>query len=210
MVNKLTDGKAFPEMAIESVDLYHLLNLVSNKLYDEFEEYLWGKIENLVKCGCEIVALTSITSHIVYDRLIKRMGKYPSASLMGMPKMACSEALKSGYRRALLLGTIFTMKEDFLKKEFENQGIEVIVPDDAEKELVHRIIAGELELGIVKPESQQTLIDVIAEAKTHKNADVVILGCTELPLTLNNGNTPIPCLDVMDVHIHKIVEECLK
>ncbi len=210
LVNKESNGDAFPEITIESVNLCHALSLVKNKQYNELEDYLWSKIENLIKCGCDVVALTAITMHIVYDRLKHRMEKYATIPLVGMPKMACDVALRRGCRRALLLGTIFTMSEYFFKKEFVDNGIEIIVPDVATMEIVQTIIVDELELGIVKPQSQQTLIDIITSAKIEKQADVVILGCTELPLALNNGNTPIPCLDVMDEHIKELVSICIQ
>ncbi len=207
LVAKRTSGAAFPEIAIESVNLSKVLDLVGNKRYDELEDYLWQRIENLIHSGCDEIALTSITVHIVFDRLKKRMDNSARIPFEGMSAVACSEARQNGWRRALLLGTIFTMREDFFKKEFEKQGVEIVVPDAATMETIQGIIANELELGIVKPESQQRLLSIISAAKTEWQVDVVILGCTELPLALNSGITPIPCLDVMDVHINRLVEK---
>ena len=207
LVAKRTNGAVFPEIAIESVNLSKVLDLVGSKRYDELEDYLWQRIENLIHSGCDEIALTSITVHIVFDRLKKRMDNFARIPFEGMSAVACSEARQNGWRRALLLGTIFTMREDFFKKEFEKQGVEIVVPDAATMETIQGIIANELELGIVKPESQQRLLSIISAAKTEWQVDVVILGCTELPLALNSGITPIPCLDVMDVHIKRLVEK---
>ncbi|MBP5366135.1 MAG: amino acid racemase [Bacteroidales bacterium] len=209
-VNKLTNATSFPEMTIESVNLYRLLSLMSERKYDELEDYLWDKTENLINSGCQIVALSCVTGHIIYNRLRDRLKAVSNVPFVSMPEAVCAKAQTNGYRRALLLGTIFTMKEDFFRKELENKGIDVVTPDEETMKTVHTIIANELELGIVKPESQRKLLGIIDAEKAEKQIDTVILGCTELPLALDDGNTPVPCLDAMAIHIQRLVAMCME
>lgn len=98
------------------------------------------------------------------------------------------------------------MENDFLSKSFTTRGIEVFVPDASARSDVNKIIGGELEYGIVREESQQKLIAEIEKMKAEKGIEGIILGCTELPLALSNENTPVKCLDIMEIHIKKLGE----
>lgn len=98
------------------------------------------------------------------------------------------------------------MEKDYLSKAFVAKNIEVITPSKEDKEIVHQIIANELEYGIVKEDSRSTLISVIKKMQEESGIEAVILGCTELPLALNKENCPVDCLDIMEIHIQKLVE----
>lgn len=77
-------------------------------------------------------------------------------------------------------------------------------------ELVNNIIANELEVGIVSESSTQQLIAVINEMRSQQGIEAIILGCTELPLALNEENCLMPCLDTMKIHIEALAEEIIK
>lgn len=202
LVNESAGGKVFPEIAIESVNLFKALELVSEKKYDELADYLLNAVNSLEKSGAEIIALTAGTMHVVYDQL-KSQIKTPFISI---PETVAEYAVEKGYKKLGLLGTIFTMENDFLSKSFTTRGIEVFVPDASARSDVNKIIGGELEYGIVREESQQKLIAEIEKMKAEKGIEGIILGCTELPLALSNENTPVKCLDIMEIHIKKLVE----
>lgn len=93
--------------------------------------------------------------------------------------------LLKGYNKVDLLGTVFTMERDYLRDAFVNRGIEY---------------------GIVKESTVKELQDVILNMKNEHGIEAVILGCTELPLALNEHNVPVPCIDIMECHINKLVE----
>lgn len=206
LVNESTDGKLFPEIAIESVNLFKALKLVSEKRYDELEAYLLQAAQNLENSGCQIIALTAGTMHVVYDRL-KADIKTP---LISIPETVADYAVSFGYKRLGLLATIFTMENDFLTKAFTDRGIEVFVPEDVERVEVNRIISSELEYGVVKEPSRQKLIAEIEKMKQKDSIEGIILGCTELPLALSDDNTPVKCLDIMSIHIQKLVKLILE
>lgn len=201
-LNKAAGGKAFPEIAIESVDLFKALDLVSKEKYDELAAYIGERIANLEKGGAQIIALTAATMHVVFDKL-KPSVHVPFISI---PEAAAEKADAKGYKKVGLLGTIFTMEKDYLSKAFVDRGIEVFTPSKEDRLVVHDCIANELEYGIVKEESQAELISVIEKMKKEQGIEAVILGCTELPLALNENNCPVDCLDIMEIHIQKLVE----
>lgn len=203
--NEECSGKAFPELAIESVDLIKALGLVKDEKYDELTAYLGARLQNLEKSGAEVITLTAATMHVVFEKL----QSYVSVPFISIPQAAAEYAVRKGYKKVGLLGTIFTMEKDYLSKAFVENGIEVVVPCKEDRELVNDHIANELEYGIVKPESVADLIVVINKMKAENKIEAVILGCTELPLALNKNNCPVEPLDIMDIHIDKLAEMIL-
>lgn len=126
--------------------------------------------------------------------------------MISIPEAAAEYAVSKGYHRVGLLGTIFTMEKDYLSKAFLQRGIEVIVPDADIRVLVNERISKELEYGIIKESTIEELKQVILNMKNEQGIEAVILGCTELPLAINEEISPVPCIDIMEVHIQKLVE----
>ncbi|BBF43572.1 aspartate racemase [Lachnospiraceae bacterium KM106-2] len=206
MVSEKTNGKAFPEIAIESLNLNKALGYVQTEDYLELQKYIKKALDNLVNGGAKIVALTAGTMHIVYDQL-KDQVEVPFISI---PETVSELAVQRGYKKIGLLGTIFTMEKDYLKKSFLEKGIEIITPSSDERILVNDRISKELEYGIVKESTIQELIQIITKMKEEDGIEAIILGCTELPLALNRDNCPVDCLDIMEIHIQKLVELMLE
>ena len=105
-----------------------------------------------------------------------------------------------------LLGTRFTMQGEFFKKPFIESGIEIITPNESDMAVVNDKISSELELGIVKPETLALFQEIIKRMKTENGIEAIILGCTELPLILNDEVSPVPCLDTMQIHINALID----
>ena len=196
--NKKCGGNAFPEMSVESLNLFKALELVKDNKLDELADYIAGRIDNLVRGGAEIVALTAATMHVVYERLKPKV----SVPFISIPETVAEEAAARGYKKIGLLGTLFTMEQDYLKKPVEMRGVHV--PSAEDRKTVNSIIGGELEFGVVKPESVEKLVGVISRMKAEAGIEAVILCCTELPLALNEKNCPVPPLDIMQLHIEKL------
>ncbi len=196
---------AFPELTIESVNVFKVLRLCDEKKYDELAAYLIGAIGNLEKSGADFAALSANTPHIVFDRL-KEQSSIPLISIV---EATCKEAQKRELKKIGLLGTIFTMTGKFFKEPFIQNGIEVIVPTGSEMERINDKISTELELGIVKDETLAAFQKIIARMKDEDGIEAIVLGCTELPLLLNNEVSPVSCLDTMQIHIQEIVKTIL-
>jgi len=201
-LNEACGGTAFPEISIESLDLFKALNLVKEEKYSELTDYIYSKIQNLENGGADIIALTAATMHVVYDNLSEKVKK----PFISIPQAAADYAVSKGYKKVGLLGTIFTMEKDYLSKAFTAKGIQVFTPAEQDRILVNERISKELEYGIVKEESVEELVTVINKMKDENQIEAVILGCTELPLALNKNNCPVEPLDIMEIHIQKLVK----
>ena len=201
-IDKITNSKQMPEINIESVDFRKAWDFVANKNYKALADYLSEKIINLKNSGCEIITLTAGTMHIVYEEIVKNT----NIELVSIPKVICEEILNKKYSKVGMLGTIFTMEQDFLKKDLQNAGIEVIVPEKDDRELIAKRILEELELGIVKDTTLKEFQQIITKMKSTHGIQAVILGCTELPLLLNSQNCPVDCLDSVELHIQKLIK----
>ena len=199
----LTGGKAMPDIAVESVNFRRAWGYVEAGDLAALADYLAEKARCLKETGCEVIALTAVTMHAVADAVAEKAG----ASLVSIPEAVCREALRRGYRKIGLLGTIFTMEQDYMKKAFTAAGIEVAVPDKADRELVAKRIYEELEVGVVKESTLAEVNGVISRMKAEQGIEAVILGCTELPLLLNDGNCVLPCLDSVAIHIGELIRE---
>ena len=203
-IDNLTGEKAMPDIAIESVDFRRAWNYVCNKEYDALAEYLAEKVRCLEAAGCQVISLTAVTMHIVFDEIVKKSGiKLP---LVSIPKAVADEAVARGIKKIGLLGTIFTMEQDYMKKDLQEAGVQVFVPEKSEREFVAKRIYEELEKGIVKESTLVEFVEIINKMKERDGIEGIILGCTELPLLLNSENCPIPCFDSVEIHIKKLIE----
>ena len=204
-VQKRVGKDYFPNLTIESVNVFDVLRLCGEQKYDELTDYLLQAINHLVQSGVDFAALSANTPHIVFDRL-QELSPIPLISIV---ESTCREAERRNLNKVGLLGTIFTMTEDFFKQPFSDRKIEIIVPSDDEMEYINHKISSELEHGIVRKETLESFIKIISRMQTEENIEAMILGCTELPLLLNDQVSPVPCLDTMQIHIQEIINEIL-
>ena len=194
-------GDCFPSLTIESVNAFKVLELCQNQEYETLTEYLLDAIQDLSAAGADFAALSANTPHIVFDQL-EKVAPIPLVSII---KVTCQEVLRRGIKKVGLLGTIFTMNGAFYRQPFEEKGIVVITPTEAEKELVNQRIATELERGIVKPETLVEFLTVVNRLVAEEGIEGLILGCTELPLLFNGVETPVACLDTMAIHVEALI-----
>ena len=194
--------KFFPNITIESVNAFDVLGLCREQKYDELTDYLMQAIKNLTTSGADFIALSANTPHIVFDRL-QNISTVPLVSIVEATR---NEAIRLNKHKLGLLGTIFTMTEDFFKKPFYNSNIEIITPTAEEMEYINLKISSELEFGVIKEETLQGFKKIIKRMQQEDSIEAVILGCTELPLLLNDEVSPIPCLDTMKIHIQLLID----
>ncbi len=201
-IDRMTGGAEMPDVAIESVNFHRAWGYVEAGQYGLLADYLAEKVDSLRQGGAEVISLTAGTMHIVLGDLLRKTG----VPLVSIPKAVCREALRRGYRKIGLLGTIFTMEQDYMKMDFMENGIDVVVPDPADRQLVARRIYEELEQGIVKESTLKEINEVIDRMKIRDGIEAVVLGCTELPLLLNDQKCALPCLDSVAIHISELIQ----
>lgn len=205
-VRERTRPDFFPNLTMESINVFEVLDYCAREDYDGLVKHVLKAVNNLAAAGADFAVLTANTTHIIFDRL-KAVSPIP---LLSIVDATCAEAVRRGINKVALLGTRFTMTLPFYRIPFQRKGIEVVVPDADEMTLVDRRITDELELGVVKESTLKEFQQIIERLKTEHGAEAVILGCTELPLLLNNDNSPLPVLDTVDIHIKAIVDRILE
>ena len=193
--------KFFPNLTIESVNVFEVLRLCDEKKYDELTNYLMQAIKNLIASGADFIALSANTPHIVFDRLQEQS----AVPLVSIVEAIRNETIRLNKHKVGLFGTVFTMTGEFYKAPFLESKIEIVTPTEEEMEYINQKISTELELGIVKKETLQGFQKIIKRMQREEGIEAIILGCTELPLLLNDEVSPVLCLDTMKVHIQLLI-----
>lgn len=204
-VHDISGKKCFPEISLESIDLFRVVDLCKEERYDELTYYLLKAIKNLYASGAEFAALSANTAHIVFDRL-KELSPIPLVSIV---ESTCNKVLQDGFKTVGLLGTVFTMEKEFYKKPFKENNIRLVIPKKEEREFINDKIYNELQYNTTDTAIVNRFIKIIERMKKEDGIEAVILGCTELPMILNNENSPVPCLDTVKIHIDSIVSNIL-
>ena len=199
-IDRLTNEKSMPDVCIESVNFRRAWEYVESGDREALTEYLAEKIRLLKEGGAQVISLTAVTMHMVFDELEKRTG----VALVSIPRAVCEEIVKQGIKKVGLLGTLVTMEQEYMKKDLIAAGVEVFVPNEQERALVAKRIYEELEKGIIKESTLQEFQQLIGKMKAEDGIEGVILGCTELPILLNSGNCPVPCFDSVEIHVRKL------
>ena len=160
----------------------------------------------LEKIGAELVLICTNTMH-------KAAGDVQSAigiPLIHIMDVTVERIKEKRLKRVGLLGTRFIMEEDFYKKRLTvKHGIDVVIPNEEERELIHNVIYNELCLGITKPESKTRFKKIIRNLVSN-GAEGIILGCTEIPLLINQEDVEVPVFDTTTIHAESAVEYALK
>lgn len=191
----------FPNLAIESLSVFDVLQFCDRRDYEGLTRYLLHGFQRLSDAGADFACLTGITPHIVYDELAAQ-SPIPIVSIL---ETACAYAQSKDYRKLALFGTYPTMSGTFFQNAFSAHGIQVVTPSEAEMRYIGEKIETELELAQVVPETQQRFCAIATRLVEEERVQAVILGCTELPLILNDSLLPVPCMDVMKIHIDRLI-----
>jgi aspartate racemase len=195
-----------PSLLIASVDVQKLLVLMTANRLADLVAYLAPEVERLARGGADFAAISANTPHIVFDEL-RRRSPIPMISIVEATRDA---ATVRGLSRLLLLGTRFTMEARFYGDVCAVKGIDVVVPDAAERVYVHGIYVDELLQGQFRDATRDALLALIARYAEAGRIDGVVLGGTELPLLLRRADHHgVPFLDTTRIHVDAIVNALL-
>ena len=194
-----------PEIVIVSVDIPRLFAMVGASEWETLAAWLADKVAALQAAGADFAVISANTPHIVFDR-VQALSPIPLLSIVEATLLAAQVA---GHRRLGLLGTAFTMRSDFFAKRFARDGIAVFVPEADEQQRIHERLVNEIEHGIFNPTTKQELLAIIRKLKERHQLDAIILGCTELPLILHDGDADIPFLNTTAIHVDAICSYCV-
>jgi len=194
-----------PEIIIYSINLSVMVDHFRAGNREKVVDMMAGVMEKLRLAGAEVGAMTANTPHVLFEEIVKGT----ELPLISIIETTHDRAKEMGCRKALLLGTQTTMASDMYPKRFNESGLEVIVPDEEEREFIEGSISNELSIGIVTPATKARYID-ICKRYLEEGADTVILGCTEIPMVLKEGDLPMKVLNTARVHVEAIFERAMQ
>ena len=188
-----------------SVDFAEIETLQREGRWEESGHVLADAALRLERAGAGLIILCTNTMHKVADAIEAQI----HIPFLHIADAAAERIKAAGLHTIGLLGTRFTMEEDFYRTRLiEKHGLTIIIPDTAGREIVHRVIYDELVLGKVNPVSKQAYLDIIAGLVT-AGAEGIILGCTEIGLLVHPEDTPVPLFDTTRIHAIAAVEAAL-
>ena len=205
-VKQRLGGLHSARILLYSVDFQEIERLQHQGRWDEAGEQLGDIARRLEGAGADVVALCTNTMHKVAPAIEAAL-RVPFLHIADPTAQAVKQA---GIGRIGLLGTRFTMEEDFYRGRLvERHGLDVIVPEPAERETVHRVIYDELCLGKVEERSRRAYRDIIAHL-VERGAEGVILGCTEIAMLVSPADSPVPLFDTTQLHAVSAVDFALQ
>lgn len=181
-----------------SVDFAEIEKCQSEGDWEKSADILSEAARNLEKAGADFIVICTNTMHKVAPEIQDRI----HVPVMHIAE-ATAEVLKENQiTKVALLGTKYTMTQDFYKKKLEKNGITVLIPDEKSIEIVNRVIYDELCLGMISSGSREQYLKII-DALALKGAQGVILGCTEIGLLVHQEDTSLPVFDTTQIHARK-------
>ncbi|MDP9953712.1 MULTISPECIES: aspartate/glutamate racemase family protein [Streptomyces] len=188
-----------------SVDFAEIERLQTEGRWAEAGEVLADAARAVQAAGADMVLICTNTMHKVADAVAAAV----SVPLLHLADATADAVHAAGVRRVGLLGTAFTMEQDFYRGRLEGRGLDVRVPDAAGRALVHDIIYGELCLGEVREESRAAYREII-RSLVADGAEGVILGCTEIELLIGAEDSPVPVFPTARLHALAAVDAALR
>ncbi|CAH0046881.1 unnamed protein product [Clonostachys solani] len=198
-------GHHTAEIIINSMDFAKSAHFVENGLWKEGSEFLHDKALSLQRAGADFITCVSNTWHRCAYKFMKGI----DIPLLHIVDPTAEAIAERGYEKVALLGTMVTMSEPFLKKRFEQFGLEIVVPTTGAQSLINSIIFEELSKGEVREESRAEFLSILDELYAN-GSQGVILGCTEIGLLIRQTDRPnIPMFDTLAIHVEAIVQLAL-
>lgn len=202
---RLRGGLHSAPIAMVSVDFQEIEALQHGDEWDACADILAARAKEIQAAGADLLLICTNTMH----RVAPQVAAAVDIPLLHIADATAARIKAAGSRRIGLLGTRFTMEQDFYRGRLEEQGIEVIVPGAADREIVHRVIYDELCLGEISDASRQEFLRII-EQLVMDGAEGVIEGCTEIVMLVQQRHTNTPLFDTTAIHAEQAVAEALK
>jgi len=192
------------KLVLFSVDFAEIEALQHKGDWPATADILAGAALSVQKAGADFLVIGTNTMHKVAPEIEQAIG----IPLLHIADATAQLLKKEGVTRAGLLGTRFTMEQAFYRERLEAAGIDVLTPDESQRDEVHRVIYEELCQGEIKPDSRHTYLDIVSSL-SGRGAQAVILGCTEIGLLISQADTEVPLYDTTEIHAARAVELAL-
>ncbi len=193
------------KVILHSVDFAEIEKLQHQGKWEETAQILKAAAQGIEKAGADFILICTNTMHLVAPQVQSGI----SIPLLHIADATAEEIVKAGIKKIGLIGTAFTMEQDFYKGcLIDNYGLDVIIPNEQDRKIIHQIIYDELCLGNIVDSSRQEYLRIM-DTLIEQGAEAIILGCTEIALLVKPEHTDIQLFDTTKIHALKAVEKAL-
>ncbi|WP_446666400.1 aspartate/glutamate racemase family protein [Flexivirga sp. B27] len=203
LVRERLGGLHSARIVLSSVDFAEVEALQVGGRWDEAGDLLAEAARGLEAAGAELLLICTNTMHKVAEQVQAAIG-IP----LHLGDATAQAVTHAGITSVGLLGTAFTMEQDFYRERLASHGLQVLVPGPADRAEVHRITYDELCVGVVREESRQAYREIIGRL-VQAGAEGVILGCTEIELLISATDSPVPVFPTTRLHVEAAVDAAL-
>ncbi|EKO3491970.1 aspartate/glutamate racemase family protein [Vibrio fluvialis] len=190
------------QICLYSVNFEPIEKLQHEGKWDETAQLLAQAAKSVEAGGADFLLICTNTMHKVAPEIEAQI----SIPILHIADATAKQLQQDGIKRVGLLGTRFTMEQEFYKGRLQQQfGIDVLIPDAEQRQQVHRVIYEELCLGTIRPESRAQYVEIVEDLH-RRGAQAVILGCTEIALLIQQHDTDVPLYDTTKIHAEQAVQ----
>lgn len=201
-INDALGGHSAGDLLIRSVDFADIERFIRTGQWDAAAAYLTAAARDLQAGGADFVVMATNTMHKVAPEISESL----SIPFVHIVDVAADAIRAAGLDTVGVLGTQTTMEGAFYRDRFGDHGIDIVVPDPAEREVIDDIVFEELTRGIVREESRETYLTVV-DSLVAAGAQGLVLGCTEIELLIGQADRPdVPMFDTTALHVERAVE----
>lgn len=204
LVRETLGGLHSAKILLASVDFHETNALQKAGAWSEAGDVLAEHAKNLEASGADMILICTNTMHLVYDRVQEAV----SVPVIHLADVTAAAIRSQGLTQVGLLGTAFTMEKAFYRDRVAAHGIDVLVPEAADRATIHDAIFDELTRGVVL-EPTRARARAIIERLVDQGAQGIILGCTELELLLSEADSPVPVFPTATLHVEAAVTRAL-
>ncbi len=204
LVRDRLGGLHSARIVLASVDFADIEALQVAGRWDEAGQVLAEAAKGLEAAGAELLVICTNTMHKVADQVQAAIG----IPLLHLGDATAQAVTRAGLVTVGLLGTAFTMEQDFYRNRLTSHGLQVLIPPPDDRSEIHRIIYDELCVGVIREESRQVYRDVIARL-VQSGAEGVVLGCTEIELLISGTDSSVPVFPTTRLHVEAAVATSL-
>jgi len=206
-INAQLGGLHSAKIIMSSVDFDEIEKFQHDGDWDKTADILSAEAKAIENAKADFLIICTNTMHKV-SPLIEQNINIPILHIADATALKLQE---DGIKKVALLGTKFTMTEDFYKQRIIDKfGIDVVIPNEEEQNLIHEVIYKELCLGCIKKDSRNAYIKIIKRLQEEHEVEGVILGCTEIAMLIKQGYVDVPIYDTTKLHVLKAVDFALK
>jgi len=194
------ENEPYPEIIIYSLDIGEINQYFENEEYEVLSNKLVMVVKALHRLGCDFALFSCNTMHIVFDRVQEQV----EIPMINLVEGVIAEVKHRRLKAVGLMGTTFIVRSKLYHRPLERLGIKCLVPQEREQEWIMEAILTDLQNPEIPESTVKRLLGNVVELG-QRGADAVILACTDLPVAINDQNSPLPLLDSTKIHIRAIL-----